>query len=68
LITISNIYYRLVDIKEEDKLLRKKIRLYNNAFIAGLISLVIAYLAYIEKILPAFFFVFVLHYYLHLSE
>ena len=62
------IYYRIIEIKNIDSDLKAKIKLYHNAYISGIIALVIAYFAYINKILPVFFFVFVIHYYLHLNE
>ena len=62
------IYYRIIEKGEMDKNLKKKIKLYHDAYISAIIALVIAYFAYIDKILPAFFFVFVIHYYLHLEE
>ena len=61
LIVITNIYYKNTIVSEETR--SKSIQLWN-ATLAGLIALVIAYFAYIEKIIPVFFFVFVLHYYL----
>ena len=61
LIVITNIYYKKTIVSEETR--SKSIQLWN-ATLAGLIALVIAYFAYIEKIIPVFFFVFVLHYYL----
>ena len=62
------VYYRIIEIKNIDSDLKAKIKLYHNAYISGIIALVIAYFAYINKILPVFFFVFVIHYYLHLNE
>jgi len=61
LIVITNIYYKNTIVSEETR--SKSIQLWN-ATLAGLIALVIAYFAYIEKIIPVFFFVFVIHYYL----
>ena len=61
----------LIGIIDKDKIeskLKRKLKLFNDAYISGLIALIIAYFAYIDKILPTFFFVFVLHYYLHLNE
>tara|TARA_B100001093_G_C26743181_1_gene977634 strand:- start:879 stop:1268 length:390 start_codon:yes stop_codon:yes gene_type:complete len=68
LLTGIYIYYRIIEVENIDKNLKKKIRLYHNAYISGILALVIAYFAYIDKILPAFFFVFVIHYYLQLNE
>jgi hypothetical protein len=62
------IYYRIIEIENIDSDLKMKIKLYHNAYISAIIALVIAYFAYINKILPVFFFVFVIHYYLHLNE
>jgi|TARA_Y100000992_G_scaffold292189_1_gene249455 hypothetical protein len=68
LLTGIYIYYRIIEVENIDKNLKKKIRLYHNAYISGILALVIAYFAYIDKILPSFFFVFVIHYYLQLNE
>lgn len=68
LLTGIYIYYRIIEKENIDKNLKKKIKLYHNAYISGIIALVIAYFAYIDKILPSFFFVFVIHYYLQLNE
>ena len=64
LIVITNIYYKNTIVSEETR--SKSIQLWN-ATLAGLIALVIAYFAYIEKIIPVFFFVFVIHYYLSIQ-
>lgn len=64
LIVITNIYYKETIVSEETR--SKSIQLWN-ATLAGLIALVIAYFAYIEKIIPVFFFVFVIHYYLSIQ-
>mgnify|MGYP006116475991 CR=1 FL=1 len=64
LIVITNIYYKNTIVSEET--MSKSIQLWN-ATLAGLIALVIAYFAYIEKIIPVFFFVFVIHYYLSIQ-
>ena len=64
LIVITNIYYKKTIVSEETR--SKSIQLWN-ATLAGLIALVIAYFAYIEKIIPVFFFVFVIHYYLSIQ-
>jgi hypothetical protein len=64
LIVITNVYYKEQKVSEETK--QKSIQLWN-ATLAGLIALVIAYFAYIEKIIPVFFFVFVIHYYLSIQ-
>ena len=60
--------YRIIDKDKIESKLKRKLKLFNDAYISGLIALIIAYFAYIDKILPTFFFVFVLHYYLHLNE
>lgn len=64
LIVITNIYYKKTIVSEETR--SKSIQLWN-ATLAGLIALIIAYFAYIEKIIPVFFFVFVIHYYLSIQ-
>ncbi len=65
LIILTNVYYKEKKVSEETK--QKSIQLWN-ATLAGLIALVIAYFAYIEKIIPVFFFVFTIHYYLSIHD
>ena len=67
LVMFTNIYYKMNsnilsnETKEKSKNLWK-------ATLAGIIALIIAYFAYVDKILPVFFFVFVLHYYLSIND
>ena len=73
LIIITNIYYNIIYNKLDDNLGRisrfqKKINKLYDATIAGIIALLIAWLAYLDKVLPAFFLIFVVHYYFSIKE
>jgi hypothetical protein len=66
-IIITNIYYR-INYEKLDKDLELKTRRLYEATVSGIIALLIAWLAYLDKILAAFFFIFVIHYYFSLTE
>ena len=62
IIIITNIYYNLIYDRLSLDMKEKTIKLYN-ATITGIIALLIAGLAYLDKVLPAFFLIFIVHYY-----
>ena len=66
-IIITNIYYNGIYNTLDDNLKEKTNKLYD-ATIAGIIALLIAWLAYLDKVLPAFFLIFVVHYYFSIKE
>jgi uncharacterized protein YacL len=67
IIMITNIYYNR-NYERLDKNLQSKTRRLYEATIAGIIALLIAWLAFLDKILGAFFLIFVVHYYFSLTE
>ena len=67
IIIIANIYYNNKYDKLDESMQKKTKKLYDST-IAGIIALLIALLAYLDKILPAFFLIFVVHYYLSIDE
>ena len=67
ILLLTNIYYKRNYNKLSENTKHKSKALWN-ATLAGLISLIIAYFAYINKILPVFYFVFVMHYYLSIND
>lgn len=67
IIIITNIYYNR-NYERLEKDLQSKTRKLYEATVAGTIALLIAWLAYLDKILAAFFLIFVVHYYFSLTE
>lgn len=67
IVLFTNIYYK-IHINKLTENTKKKLKKLWNATLAGLVALIIGYFAYIDKILPVFFFVFVLHYYLSIDD
>lgn len=67
IVLLTNIYYK-IHINKLSENTKNKLKKLWNATLAGLVALIIAYFAYIDKILPVFFFVFVLHYYLSIDD
>jgi uncharacterized protein YacL len=67
IIIIANIYYNNKYDKLDESMQKKTKKLYDST-IAGIIALLIAWLAYLDKILPAFFLIFVVHYYFSINE
>lgn len=67
IIMITNIYYNR-NYERLEKDLQSKTRKLYEATVAGTIALLIAWLAYLDKILAAFFLIFVVHYYFSLTE